>query len=117
MTVEVRLYTYAGLISAPIAAGGSKRPDNDSLLLLTQPYMGGEVFSSTAPTAVTSAAATAPAKTTLAQVQIEDNKAVHYEVTPAGQTLRTATTSSPLLKNDAIISFRAGDRLSVLEKT
>ena len=114
---EVRVYSHAGLIRGLVTAGGSTGPSSDSLFLLKLPYLSGEVLTPTTSVAAHSLAATAPAGTNLLQVQLEDNTAVHFEVTPEGHTLREATTASPLLKNDTVLSFQAGYRLSVLEKT
>jgi hypothetical protein len=115
VSVEVRIYSYNGLIVAPVAAGGSNRPNSDSLFLLKQPYLGGEVLAADS-VAVTSAEATAPTGTSLLQVQLQPNKSVYYEITPQNHPLRPATTSSPVLRNDTYLHFNPGYRISLLEK-
>lgn len=115
MTATVRIYGYAGLTTAHLVAGGSSRPTSDSLSLLQNPYLGGEVLTAGA-VAVTSSVNSAPAKTTLLQVQVQPGKSIYYEVTPENLgVLRVATTDSPIIRGDTLLNFRAGWRLSVLE--
>lgn len=110
----VRIFTYSELLSAPINPSVG-RPIGDSLFLLREPYLDNETLSPTTSTAATSAAATAPTKTKLLKVQVDPGERVHYEITPSEQTLRTATTDSPLTSGEQIFSFNEGDRISLLE--
>lgn len=117
MSAQVRVFAYPGLSSIPLAPGGTNRPANDSLYVLTNPYLGKANLTADTGAAVTTDAAVAPAKTACLQVQVQPGKSVHYEVTPASHTLREATTDSPIIRGDTIISFYEGYRVSFLEAT
>lgn len=110
----VRIFTYSELLSAPISASVG-RPIADSLFLLREPYLDNETLSPSTGVAANSSADTAPVKTKLLKVQVNPGERVHYEVTPSGQNLRTATTDSPLTSGEQIFSFNEGDRISFLE--
>lgn len=109
----VRIYTYAELISIKVNSG---QLSTDSIYLLREPYLGGEVLAPSTSVAANSLAATAPRDTRVLKVQIDGGLRCHYEVTPQGHNLRTATTSSPILNGDDLINFAQGYRISVLEE-
>ena len=81
MTAKVRVYFHAGLTTAPVAA--STRFTTDSVSMLKQPYEGRSVIDVGTGAAVSSAAA--PKGTKIALIQVEEGKAVHLEVNPAGR--------------------------------
>lgn len=114
MTISVRVYSHAGLSTPPVK-GTSGRFTSDSLFLLKQPYLGGEVISVGTGTAVASASATAPAGTAILHVQVPPGARAYYEVTPGNGSARTATTSSPIIEGNTQIEFGAGWTISVLE--
>jgi len=58
---------------------------------------------------------TAPAGTKLAFVQVQHAKMVHYEITPAGQTIRAADSSSPTLTGDTLFEFGPQWTISFIE--
>ena len=114
MSTEVKLFAYSGLIPAPVVAGN--RLSYDSVQLLKNPYLAGEVLSSPdSATADTSSTATAPAETQIALVQVQPGKRVGYEVTPGGRDARIATAASPTLQGETTIQFGPGWVLSVIE--
>lgn len=114
---QVRVYAYAGLVSVPLAPGGVTRPTGDSLHVLNNPYLAGEVLEPSTGSAVHSVLATAPPKTRMLAVQIEPGKSIHYEITPASQVLREATTASPIIRGDTIVNFGENYRFSALESS
>lgn len=111
---NVRIFSYPSLISARVSPT-SGRPSTDSFFLLKEPYLGAELLTPTTGVAATSLAATAPAETNLLKAQVDPGIRVHYEVTPNGQTLRTATTNSPIISGDEFFYFGEGYRISFLE--
>lgn len=114
---QVRVYSHNGIISASIAPGGTSRPNADSLYMLQQPYVAGEILEPSTAVAATTAVETCPNKTAFCNVQVEEGKRVYYEVTPQGSDLRVATASSPILQGDNLIHCNGGWRLSFLEKS
>lgn len=110
----VRCYSYANLISAKVNPGGGQY-SADSVFMLNDPYLAGEVISPSTSVAASTSAAIAPAETRMLKVQINAGRRCYYEVTPPSQTLRVATDQSPILNGDDLIYFAAGYRLSVLE--
>lgn len=113
MTAAVRVYSYSGVVSAPIK-NQNLATTNDAFVLLVQPYLAREVLSATASPVATSAT-TAPTHTNCLVIEVETGKTIAYEVTPANADLRTADTDSPRITGRNVISFGAGDRLSVVE--
>ena len=114
MTISVRVYTHAGLSTPPVV-GSNGRLSTDSVSLLKNPYLGGEVIAPDTSTAATSSAATAPDGTRIAYVQVPPGSRAYYEVTPANHDLRTATSSSPIIEGNVVMEFGPGWRLSALE--
>lgn len=115
MTAQVRIYAYPGLASIPIVAGGATRPLNDGLYVLAAPYLGSELLEPDTSSAANSDPLNAPAKTRCLQVQVQPGKSIHHEITPANQTLRVATATSPIIRGETTLYFAEGYRISVLE--
>lgn len=116
MTATVRCYAHDGIIAMAVASyGGNPNAGGAGQFSLKQPYLGGEVLSANTSSAVSSLTTTAPAATKVLYVQVQPSKRVHYEITPGGQTPRTATTDSPIIINDLVLLFGPGWAISVLE--
>lgn len=114
MSAQVKLYTFLGLVPAPMSGGNTLH--YDSVMMFKNPYLGGEVITSAdTSTAASSSAATAPTGTAIAMLQVQPGKRVGYEVTPAGFTERVATSSSPTVTGDQTIHFGPGWTISVIE--
>lgn len=116
MTAIVRISTYSGLITAPVAAG-SGRFSSDSVGLLKQPPEGIETLTASTGAAVSSDSAKATRATRLILVQVQTGKVVHYAVTPQGQDEHVATTSHPTISGEVVIQFGDGWTISVLENS
>lgn len=112
----VRIFSYSELISARVSTGGGQ-PAQNSVFMLREPYLAGEILTPSTSVAQSSSANTAPADTRMLKVQVDGGKRCHYEVTSTGQTLRPATSSSPILSGDELIYFAQGYILSLLEVT
>lgn len=110
----VRLFTYSEMLAASIRPT-SNRPITDAIFLLKEPYLANETLTPTTGSAANSALATSPANTRLLKVQVAPSARVHYEITAASQTLRTATTDSPIISGDELFHFGEGYRISLLE--
>ena len=115
MTAAVRLFTFQGLVPAPVVAGD--RLSYDSVQLLKWPALGRDLLSCDTATPDTSDATSAPAKTSLALIQVEAGKTVHYEITPENYDAVVADSTSPTLSGQTTIQFGPGWRISVLEVT
>lgn len=115
MTAIVRVFCLSGIHVAPTVSGTNLT--YDSVQLLRLPYLGRDSLSCDTSTVDSSEAASAPTGTNLAYVQVQSGKAVHYELTPQGQDLRTADTDSPVLTGNATLIFGAGWRIQVKEAT
>lgn len=113
MATSVRLYSHGGLTTPPVT-GSNGRFTSDSLFLLRQPYLAGEVLSASA-SATASAAATCPDGTTLVHIQIAPGARCHYECTPANATLTNATTNSPIIEGSTQVQAGPGWRFSFVE--
>ena len=115
MTVAVRIFTYSALITAPVSAS-SGRLATDSVAQLKQPYLDKEQLSATTGSAVNSSASISDnSSTRLLWVQVAPGGTVHYEFTPANQTLVEATTGSPYVSGDQLFQFGPNWRISFLE--
>ena len=110
MSAVVRVFYHAGLTTATVAAG--TRFSTDSVAMLKQPYI--ERASVTATDSAAQSVAAAPSKTTLAYVQVQEGKTVHYEVNPETRSV-SADTSSPLLSGTTQIECGPGWSFSFLE--
>ena len=111
MTAAVRIFSFQGLVPAPVVAGD--RLSYDSVQLLKWPALGRDLLSCDTSTPDTSEAA--PAKTALALIQVEAGKTVYYEVIPDNYDLVAASSTSPTLSGQTTIQFGPGWRISVLE--
>lgn len=118
MTASVRAYTHSGVQAMPVASYGGQLATNGQFSL-RQPYLHKQVLSASTGSSVETTAATLAPSTDqnvkLVFVQVQPGKRVHYEITPYGQDLRSATSDSPILLNDTILVFGPGWTLSVLE--
>lgn len=112
----VRIFSYAELMSARVSTG-SGQPAQNSVFMLREPYLAGEILTPDQSNAANSSADTAPADTRMLKVQVDGGVRCHYEVTTTGQTLRVATNASPILSGDELLYFAQGYRLSVLQVT
>jgi len=110
MTAVVRVFYHQGVTTAAVAAG--TRFTADSVAMLKQPYI--EKASVTATTMSAQSVAAAPSKTHIAYVQVQEGKAVHYEVNPPNRSV-SASTSSPILSGSTQLECGDGWSLSFLE--
>lgn len=115
---SVRVFAFPGLTSLAISSGGSNRPNNDSLYVLTHPATGRETLTVDTATAVTTAADLAPAKTKMLQIQVDPGIRVHMEITPENiVTPAVADSTSIIVSGDTLIHFGPGWRASFLQVT
>lgn len=114
MSAIVRLFSHAGLALAHVASYAEQKADQ-SISLLKQPYLARASVTVDTGTPQTTTADLAPQHTRLLRIQVEPGKRVHIELTPEGQTLRTADTSSPIYEGDDQVEFGRGWLVSVLE--
>jgi hypothetical protein len=115
MTATVRIYTHDGLVSAKVDPGGG-RFSTDSVMMLKQPYLGGERLLPGTGTAVSSSAATAVKGSSLLNVEVQSGKTVHYEINPPNRAV-AASIDSPTLTGNTQFNFGPGWTISVLEMT
>lgn len=111
MASTVRVFYHSGVATANVAAG--TKYATDSVALLKQPYL------ARASVTVSGAAASvdaAPAGTKIAFIQVQEGKAVHYEVNPPNRSTE-ADTSSPILSGETQIEFGPGWSISFTEHT
>ena len=113
MSANVHCFAFAGVIGIPRVGG------NDLTFAVVQaikfPLLGRDLLTCDTGTADASLAAAAPAGTAALWVQVEQGKRIRYEVTPAGQTLIEAGSTSPSLSGETQLQFGEGWRLSVIE--
>lgn len=110
MTATVRVFWHAGVTTAAVAAG--TRYSTDSVAMLKQPYLDRSAV--TASTASATSSAAAPSNTKLAYVQVQEGKAVHYEINPPNRTT-AADTSSPILTGSTQFECGPSWSISLLE--
>jgi len=111
---NVRMYTLAGVVTAPVVGGITLQ--YDSVQLLKLPYISGAVLHPDTSTAASSdESISASPSTAIVFVQVDPGKSIYYELTPEGQPLRVATNQSPILRGDATLLFGKGWSLSCLE--
>lgn len=113
MTAAVRLFCCEGLIAANVVGG--TRLSYDSVQHLKFPPLGRDLLSCTTVDTDISDAAQAGNATTVAYIQVQQGKTIHYEVIPSGFDVRAADTTSPTLSGSTTINFGPGWRISVLE--
>lgn len=112
MAATCRLFTFSGLMTAPVSSG-SKQFSSDSVGLLKYPYMANETISATS-SAASSAAGLAPDGCKVLLVQVQQGKAAHIEInTPNRST--AATVNSPVITGDVIFMFGENWTVSLLE--
>lgn len=110
MTALVKVFYHSGVTTAAVAAG--TRFASDSVAMLKQPYIGRASVSVTS--AAAQAVSAAPNGTKLAFVQVQEGKAVLYEVNPPNRSV-DADTSSPLLTGSTQIECGADWSISFRE--
>lgn len=111
----VRVFTFSGMISAPVASYSGQKSEN-AVWVLRLPYIANETLTPTTGSAATSSSAQFDdANTKLMKVEVEQGKRCYYEVTPKDHDLRTATASSPVIYGEEVIHFGPGWRISLLE--
>lgn len=114
MTATVRLFAHDGLVQLPIASSGQL--STNASFVVKQPYLGNETLS--VDSAVSSSASlSANNSVRMLRVEVDDGAKVHFELTPKGSTLRTATTDSPSLEGVELLTFGPGWTISLLEKS
>lgn len=111
MTTAVKIFTHRGLVAAPVLT--RSQDTKDTVFLLEQPYLAAESLSATG-VAASSNAATAPAKTALVRIEVEDSKTVRIEFNPPGRST-AATANSPAFSGKDVAMFGQGWTLSVIE--
>lgn len=113
---SVRIFTYAEIITAPVAAS-SGRFSSDSVGLLKQRYLGRDMVTVSTGGAVTTSANAAPTGTRLVQIQVDPGIVVHYEIFPEGYSgsVSAATTASPFISGTTLFNFGPGWTISFLE--
>lgn len=114
MSVTVRIFAHKGLTALPVV---SQQYQTDMVAHLDQPYLAREKLTVTDSAAVSSSAATAPARTRVLFVQVQDGGRVHYEVyTNSGDAGQVdATTDSPIGRGDFTLQWNEGWLISFLE--
>jgi hypothetical protein len=115
MTAAVRLFTFSGLTTIPVVSGKELR--QDSVQAFKYPILGRDLLSCSTGAADSSEAASAPANTGVAWVQIENGKRVHIEIAPENHTLTEASNTSPIIEGNHSFPFGPSWRISVLEAT
>lgn len=111
MATTVNVFFYSGTAQAFRASGTAFA--SDSVSLLKQPYLARDQVSATS-TAASSAAA--PSGARIAEIQVEDGKAVHYEVNPPSRAV-DADASSPAGSGTFQLEAGTGWTISFYEKT
>ena len=112
MSATVRVFYHAGLTTAAVAAG--TRYATDSVSMLKQPYAARS--SVTVDTGTPQSTSAAPNAAKIAYVQVQEGKAVHYEVNPPNRST-PADTGSPVLKGSTQIEIGPEWTISFLEHT
>ena len=113
MTATVGLFTYAGLTTLPVVSGQVQR--FDSVMAHKQPILGRDLLSCTTGAADASETSSAPAKTEVAYIQVQNGKRVYIEIIPSGHTAVTASSTSPVIEGNHTIPYGPGWTISVLE--
>jgi len=109
---EVRIFTYSGLVTLPTK---SSQYGTDSVRVFDEPYLGRELLNPDTGTAVSSSVAiSSNPRTTLARIQVENGKLVHYEVNHSERDV-DASTESPIISGEVVIKLPVNGTISVLE--
>lgn len=115
MTAVVILTTWSGMVPAAVATYSGQKVEN-AVWLLKQPYLAKEAITLTNASATSSASPlSADNNVKLLRVEVQQGKRVQYEVNPPGLDARTATSSSPILYGEEMISFGPGWLISLIE--
>ena len=113
MSATVRCFAFAGVIGLPRVGG------NDLTLSIIQcikfPLLGRDLLTVDTSTADTTDATAAPNFTAGLWLQVEPGKLIRFEITPEGQDLLTAGSTSPELSGETQIAFGPGWRFSAIE--
>ena len=113
----VRIFGYRGLARIPVTSDGGV-DGADSVYVLHQPYLWGQLVT-TGATTVISVAASVPSglsvdPTRLLRVEVPDGSSVRYEVSMTGNTV-TASAASPLLTGRDQIQFGKGALIAMID--
>lgn len=112
MAVVVRMFSYTGLMTVPVASG-SKRFSSDSVGVLKHPYAAREAVTAN-DTAQSTTTALTPEGTECLFIQVAQNGAVHVELNPPNRAVN-ADTSSPIMSGDNILCVGKNWTVSLLE--
>lgn len=112
MAATCRMFTFSGLMTAPVASG-SKNFSTDSVGLLKYPYLANETITASG-SAQSTASALSPNGVQVMLVQVQQGKAVHIEVNTPNRSV-AATVNSPIVTGDQIFKFGEGWSISLLE--
>lgn len=94
----------------------AREAEKEARWLLKQPYLAKEAITLTNASATSSASPlSADNNVKLLRVEVQQGKRVQYEVNPPGLDARTATSSSPILYGEEMISFGPGWLISLIE--
>lgn len=115
MAATCRMFTFTGLMTAPVASG-SKRFSTDSVGLLKYPYNAKESIVANTSAAQSSSTDLSPDGVSILLVQVQQGKAVHIEINSPNRST-DATTESPVITGDQHFSFGADWTVSLLEHT
>lgn len=110
----VRLFAHKGLSAMPVS---SQQFHTDMVAHLDQPYSARETLTISDTSATSSASATAPAKTRVMFIQVQDGVKIHYEVNPPQRDggAVDATVDSPIGRGDFTLQWHEGWTISILE--
>lgn len=111
MSTTVRMFFHSGVSTAHVAAGTKFAAD--SVSLLKQPYLDRQAITASGAAQSTTAA---PTGTKILYLQVQEGKAIHYEINPPNRSVE-ADQSSPVLSGETQIEFGPGWTISVLEHT
>lgn len=111
MTAAVKIFTHRGVVAAPVLT--RSQDTKDTVFVLEQPYLAAEALTA-GGAAVSSSAATAPAKTGLVRIEVEDGHTVRIEFNPPGRTA-VATANSPAFSGKDVAMFGQSWTMSVIE--
>jgi hypothetical protein len=111
MATTVKVFYHSGISTAHVAAG--TKFASDSVSLLKQPYL--SRWSATLSGSAQSSSA-APAGTKIAYIQVQEGKAVTFEVNPPNRSTE-ADTSSTTLSGETQIEFGPEWTISFAEHT
>lgn len=113
----VRIFGYRGLARIPVTSDG-KTDGADSVYVLHQPYLWGQLVTTSGTSAI-SVAASVPSgqtidTTAMLRVEVPDGSSVRYELSVNNSTV-TASASSPLLTGRDNIHFGPGWLIALID--